>query len=115
MNHGTQYAYRNGCRCRDCRAELARVRAEQRDRNRPDRPGVPPRGTDHRWQDDAACSDTSNTVFFPTVGSYERAKAICAGCVVRVECLSYALRTGQPEGVWGGLAPHERKRLRRVS
>lgn len=103
--------YRRGCRCDECREDNNIRRREQRDRHRPERPGVPPQGTDHRWQDRAACSDVSNTVFFPVSANYAQAKLICAGCAVRLQCLAYALRTEQPEGVWGGLAPHERKRL----
>ncbi len=30
------------------------------------------------------------------------AKAVCAGCQVRRECLQYALATRQLHGVWGG-------------
>jgi WhiB family redox-sensing transcriptional regulator len=32
----------------------------------------------------------------------ERAKAICAGCPIRRECLAAALRRHEPWGVWGG-------------
>ena len=32
----------------------------------------------------------------------ERAKAACAGCPIRAECLAAALRRGEPWGVWGG-------------
>jgi Transcription factor WhiB len=33
------------------------------------------------------------------------AKRICAGCVVREDCLEYALAAHEPTGTWGGLAP----------
>jgi hypothetical protein len=36
------------------------------------------------------------------------AKAICAGCQVRRDCLAFALRTHQVHGVWGGLSEQER-------
>ena len=42
--------------------------------------------------------------------------AVCAGCLVRGECLVLSLRhwdIGQ-HGVWGGLAPADRARLRRA-
>lgn len=32
----------------------------------------------------------------------ERAKALCAGCPIRVECLAGALSREEPWGVWGG-------------
>ncbi|HEV3067797.1 MAG TPA: WhiB family transcriptional regulator [Streptosporangiaceae bacterium] len=39
------------------------------------------------------------------------AKAICATCRVRRECLAFALRTGQIHGIWGGTTEHERTGL----
>jgi WhiB family redox-sensing transcriptional regulator len=64
------------------------------------------------WFDDAACRDADTTVFFPTSDAdADVAKAICAACPVRDECLEHALGTRQPEGVWGGLTPIERHRL----
>ena len=32
----------------------------------------------------------------------ERAKALCAPCPIKAECLAGALRRGEPWGVWGG-------------
>jgi hypothetical protein len=41
------------------------------------------------------------------------ARAICARCPVRVECLDYALEVGDPLlGVWGGTSKLERRRMR---
>ena len=39
------------------------------------------------------------------------AKAVCAGCPVRRECLDHALTSGEPYGVWGGLSEGERETL----
>lgn len=39
------------------------------------------------------------------------AKAICAHCPVRCECLDYAIRIREPHGIWGGLSEYERKSL----
>jgi WhiB family redox-sensing transcriptional regulator len=36
------------------------------------------------------------------------AKAMCAGCEVRAECLAFAMHTRQVHGIWGGLTEHER-------
>ncbi len=59
-------------------------------------------------------------VFFPPA-SFERksdrlererrAKAICAECTARPECLDYALQIREPHGVWGGLNESERSQL----
>jgi WhiB family redox-sensing transcriptional regulator len=40
-----------------------------------------------------------------------RAKAVCAGCTVRQECLEVALANNERLGVWGGLTPEERRKL----
>jgi WhiB family redox-sensing transcriptional regulator len=42
-----------------------------------------------------------------------KAKAICATCRVRRECLAFALQTGQVHGIWGGTTEHERAAVRR--
>jgi hypothetical protein len=41
------------------------------------------------------------------------AKKTCNGCPVRMECLTYALERGEKDGIWAGLAPHERRDLMR--
>ncbi len=70
--------------------------------------------TDVRWREDAACRGVDTDVFFPaTDEEAEEAKAICASCPVREECLEFALQTRQEDGVWGGLTETERRRLRR--
>ena len=47
------------------------------------------------------------------LGGTEVAKAICAECVVRSECLDYSLEIKEPHGIWGGLNPSERGHVRR--
>ncbi|MGH3585854.1 MAG: WhiB family transcriptional regulator [Pseudonocardia sp.] len=37
------------------------------------------------------------------------AKALCTLCPIQTACAEYAIRTGQPTGVWGGLTPKERR------
>ncbi len=67
-----------------------------------------------RWRDDAACRGLDVDVFFPATDEEAGpAKAICAICPVREECLEFALATRQDDGVWGGLTETERRRLRR--
>jgi WhiB family redox-sensing transcriptional regulator len=70
------------------------------------------------WQQAAACKDTPDPeVFFPGKGEdAEAAKRVCAGCPVLGECLDFALATmrvaDRDHGVYGGLTPAERSRLR---
>jgi WhiB family redox-sensing transcriptional regulator len=40
-----------------------------------------------------------------------RAKAVCASCPVRAECLDAAIANGERYGVWGGLTDTERESL----
>jgi WhiB family redox-sensing transcriptional regulator len=66
-----------------------------------------------------ACADdgVDPELFFPFPGEREKeaqAKAVCAGCPVRVACLRFAVREGV-EGVWGGTTDVERRGLRRSS
>src|SRR5512144_3108799 len=73
------------------------------------------------WRGHAACQHGDHELFFPPEeeqGEYFRlrvsmAKRICANCPVRRQCTSYALAHDERYGVWGGLTPAERERLRR--
>ena len=69
------------------------------------------------WREAAACLDVQDQVsFFPDkedAVAIARAKAVCSGCPVADECLSWALETNQTEGIWGGHTAKERKGLRR--
>ena len=54
-------------------------------------------------------------LFFPERGASTReAKEVCRGCVVREECLEYALTNGEKFGIWGGMSERERRRIRRA-
>ncbi|HEV3473780.1 MAG TPA: WhiB family transcriptional regulator [Actinomycetota bacterium] len=72
------------------------------------------------WVHRAKCKDEDPELFFPvgTTGpaaaQIDEAKAICTHCEVRVECLDWALATGQDAGVWGGMSEEERRALRRA-
>ncbi|WP_405461527.1 WhiB family transcriptional regulator [Streptomyces sp. NBC_00101] len=67
------------------------------------------------WRDDALCRQTDPNAFHPEVGgSTASAKRTCMACEVRRQCLDYALAAGETHGVWGGLGPRERQRLRRT-
>ena len=45
--------------------------------------------------------------------SAKRAKAICALCTVRLECLAEAMEHKIDHGIWGGLSVKERRALRK--
>ncbi|MFD1931455.1 WhiB family transcriptional regulator [Nonomuraea mangrovi] len=67
------------------------------------------------WLRRGACRTSDPDLFFPPAPSpaqEARAKAVCSGCQVLAECRAYALRAGESEGIWGGLTPDERRRLR---
>lgn len=94
--------------------------------------------TDPQWQDRAACRNIDPGVFFPpcthrgyrpgetcdTCGdlvplhpehwSPQPARAICATCPVRVECLLAALGRGEQGGIWAGAGGDLLKDLRRA-
>jgi WhiB family redox-sensing transcriptional regulator len=72
------------------------------------------------WQAKAACRGHSAAIFFaPThferkdarAARERQAKAVCAACAVRTECLDYALRIREPHGIWGGLSETERRSI----
>jgi WhiB family redox-sensing transcriptional regulator len=66
------------------------------------------------WQDFANCLGVDPDLFFPERGASTReAKEVCKGCVVRADCLEYALANGEKFGIWGGLSERERRRIRR--
>lgn len=73
------------------------------------------------WRNGAACKKVDPELFFP-VGSVtsgpgleqaDKAKAVCGGCTVQDECLTYALEHNQDAGIWGGLTEDERRALKR--
>jgi WhiB family transcriptional regulator, redox-sensing transcriptional regulator len=69
---------------------------------------------DKAWQDLANCLGVDPDLFFPERGASTReAMEVCRGCVVRDDCLEYALATGEMFGIWGGMSERERRRIRR--
>lgn len=62
------------------------------------------------WIGRRACTFDQRHLFFPARGeSGKEAKAICAGCSCRPECLQYAFDNHEDSGIWGGLTTHERR------
>jgi WhiB family transcriptional regulator, redox-sensing transcriptional regulator len=75
---------------------------------------------EYGWQWRAACRGEESGLFFAPnypeskderEARERQAKAICAVCPVRMECLEYAVRIREPHGIWGGLNELERRRL----
>ena len=67
------------------------------------------------FMDLGSCRGMDPDIFFPDRGeSLTPAKTICADCIVRDECLEYALDNRERFGVWGGTSERERRRLRRA-
>jgi WhiB family redox-sensing transcriptional regulator len=67
------------------------------------------------WQERALCLQADPEVFYIPGRVAERdAKAVCAACEVRPECLDRALDTGEPHGVWGGYTEQERRHMART-
>lgn len=66
------------------------------------------------WRDYAACNDMS-----VVVGSYDMFfgenpdNTLCKVCPARLECLDYAMAEHITDGMWGGLDPLRRQRLKR--
>ena len=71
--------------------------------------------SEKKWQDQANCLGVDPDLFFPERGASTReAKEVCRGCVVREDCLEYALTNGEKFGIWGGMSERERRRIRRA-
>ena len=69
---------------------------------------------DKSWQMLSNCLGVDPDLFFPERGaSTKDAKAVCQGCIVREDCLEYALTNREKFGIWGGLSERERRRIRR--
>lgn len=77
--------------------------------------------TDTPWHVHAACLGVDTGLFFIDRSNTQRYKAavsICRQCPVRAECLNDALTAERGlgvrlrYGVWGGLTPRQRTRLR---
>jgi WhiB family redox-sensing transcriptional regulator len=68
------------------------------------------------WRRLAACRGTDRPdLFFPMrPAGVRKAKAVCARCPVKDQCLQWAMDSRQNFGVWGGKSEKERLRLRRL-
>ena len=70
------------------------------------------------WWSRAACQHVNPELFFPISATgparaqLAGAKAVCARCPVRRDCLRYALAAGPVQGIWGGLSEDVRRLVR---
>lgn len=71
------------------------------------------------WTERAACKGMDPVLFFGREGERvrdrreKRAKAVCAGCPVRGECLDWSVSKPEHAGTWAGLNEDERRAERR--
>jgi WhiB family redox-sensing transcriptional regulator len=81
-------------------------------------------GTFVEWQHRGACRGEAGVDFYPPMHHERkherltrerRAKAVCASCPVRIECLEHAVAADERYGIWGGLTYDERQQLRRTA
>jgi len=65
------------------------------------------------WIQQAACIGHGDLFFADHMRTVVRkAKLVCSACLVKQQCLDYALN-GDELGVWGGLTANERRKLKR--
>jgi len=79
------------------------------------------------WRKKAACRGLTGPDFdwFPPRGRYvtartesqassstQRLLAICESCPVKIPCLEFAIRHGEP-GIWGGTSSRQRRIMKR--
>ncbi len=65
------------------------------------------------WPAHAACRGMDPDRLFVQGAAQNRAKAVCAACPVRAECLADALDNDIEFGIWGGMTERERRALLR--
>lgn len=69
--------------------------------------------TPEPWTVAAVCATTNPDAWFPEPGtSTKPATTVCQTCPVRAECLDYAVRTNQRDGIWGGMTPQQIRNMR---
>lgn len=65
------------------------------------------------WVADAACKGINTNLFYPERGEPTRhALEVCKPCVVKAECLQYAIDNSERWGIWGGMTERQRRQIR---
>lgn len=74
------------------------------------------------WRDEASCKGVDVSIFVPQEGRggpttgrsvYAKARKFCSNCKVQSHCLFFAIENNMEFGMFGGLTPRERRKLRR--
>ena len=71
------------------------------------------------WQELAYCKGRDTNDFYPDFSAKGAAKQVremkmvCRKCPVILDCLQSALDNNEQFGIWGGMTPKERSKLRR--
>jgi WhiB family redox-sensing transcriptional regulator len=65
------------------------------------------------WRADGACKGSPTQWWFDVDrDGTRRAKRVCMGCLVRKQCLDYAIARRELCGIWGATTQHERDQVR---
>lgn len=73
--------------------------------------------------EDPLCAEVGVEIFFNVdkddskilhvpLGEYSMARKICEKCVHKIECAQWGIEN-ETHGVWGGLSPNERNKIRK--
>lgn len=71
---------------------------------------------DTTWMARSACIGADPEMFFPEekgMRPHPYARKLCTGCPVINQCLEYALRNPDEQGLWGGTTDRDRETIRR--
>lgn len=67
------------------------------------------------WMADGLCKEYDPDLWFPegdlSKQQAEQAKEVCSRCLVRDDCLDYAIATRQKWGIWAGTTERDREKL----
>lgn len=71
--------------------------------------------TEVDWMEQANCLGARPDFFFPSdLAGVIAAQEICARCVVKQQCLDYALDNKIGHGIWGGASERDRRGILRA-
>ena len=65
------------------------------------------------WRDDVPCVGQTDLFFSSHPRGVAAARAVCDGCGGQKQCLEYALKNHQRQGVWGGESGRTRRIMQR--